>query len=94
MTSEIKYRTPVSERRTTVNGSWFHAEMCEAETRLQKTGYESADLRDIMLVGFKYLGERDATVRLQLTGKVLFPVGMLLGGLIIGAGQALIKVVV
>ncbi len=77
------------------NGSnWFEKEMARAEANIAAHGYEEADLKIIMLMGFKHLAENNAVIRVQLSGKVLFPVGVLLGGILVGVISQILKVVV
>ncbi|KKN15231.1 hypothetical protein LCGC14_0987990, partial [marine sediment metagenome] len=50
--------------------------------------------REIMLMGFKHLSETNSVIRVELHGKVLFPVGVMLGGLLVGVITQILKVVV
>ena len=74
--------------------NWFETEMTRAEEHIAQHGYQNADMKDVMMVGFKYLGERNSIIRIQLRGKVLFPVGTLVGGILVGATSFLLKFVV
>ena len=76
------------------NGNWFVKEMARAEAKVAAHGYEGADLREIMLMGFKHLSETNSVIRVELHGKVLFPVGVMLGGLLVGAITQILRVVV
>ncbi len=76
------------------NGNWFIKEMARAEAKIAAHGYEDADLREIMLMGFKHIAENNAVIRVQLHGKVLFPVGVLLGGIVVGIVSQILKVAV
>ena len=76
------------------NGKWFEKEMARAEAKVAAHGYEDADLRAVVLIGFKYLSENNSVIRVQLSGKVLFPVGVLLGGILVGVIAQILKVAV
>lgn len=63
----------------------------DATERVAKNGYQRATSKDVMLAGFGYLAERlerGTTARIELSGRLLFPTGVILGGIIIGIAQA------
>lgn len=65
--------------------------MEQADDRLAQAGYDHADLRDIMLVGFRYLARKqDEAVHLRIDGKGFLSVAILFGGLIGGLIQVLL----
>lgn len=69
----------------------FEQAMEQADDRLAQAGYDRADLRDIMLVGFRYLARKqDASVRLRIDGKGFLSAAILFGGLVGGLIQVLL----
>ncbi len=74
------------------NGHFEHA-MEQADDRLAQAGYDRADLRDIMLVGFRYLTrkqEESRALHLRINGKGFVSVAILIGGVVGGLIQALL----
>ena len=73
------------------NGHWFEKEMEKAEEEVRQHGYEKAEVRAVMLMGFKYMTEQQQPLNLQLKGKAMMGAAMTVGGTIVGVIQALIS---
>lgn len=69
----------------------FERAMAQAEADLEHKGYDNVDTKAVMLVGFKYLAEKQqerSVLHLRVDGKGWFSVALLAGGLLGGVVQA------
>lgn len=73
-----------------MNGTHFERAMAQAEDALEHKGYDNINTKDVMLVGFKYLAEKQqehSVLRLRVDGKAWFSAALLIGGLLGGLVQ-------
>ena len=83
-----------SQVRSVAN-AWHEGDVVSAlqalESDLEHNGYDNVDTKAVMLVGFKYLAEKQrehSNLRLSVDGKTWFSVALLIGGVAGGMAQA------
>lgn len=67
--------------------------MQEADERLRRVGWENASTQDVMLVGFKYLGDqysKSQKLEIHVNWKLALPAGLVIGSSLVSLlGQIL-----
>ena len=81
-----------------MNGQQLKQAIEQATADVAEHGYEGADLRQVMLAGFGYVGDKieqsnKGVIRVQLSGKKFFVFGLGAGGAVVGAVQALMRLI-
>ena len=71
------------------NKTQFEQEMDASEVRLFDAGWDKADMKDVMMVGFKYMASRPL-LTITMRWKVLVPAGVAGGSALLALGSQLL----